>query len=63
MRRPRGRELGEANEVAEWDGEVGGVSAKGGRIRWDVAGSRRSQKERAGGEGSEGRVSEGRDSG
>ena len=29
----------------------------------DVAGSRRLQKERAGGEGSEGRVSEGRDSG
>ena len=63
MRRPRGRELGEANKVAEWNGEVGGVSAKGGRICWDVAGSRRLQKERAGGEGSEGRVSEGRDSG
>ena len=50
------------NEVAEWNGGVGGVSAKGGRIRWDVAGSRRSQKERAGEEGSKGRVSEGRDS-
>ena len=49
MRRPRGCELGEANEAVEWNGEVGGVSAKGGRIRWDVAGSRRSQKERAGG--------------
>ena len=63
MWRPRGRELGKANEVAEWNGKVGGVSAKGGRIRWDVAGSRRLQKERAGGEESEGRVSEGRDSG
>ena len=63
MRRPRGHELGEANEAAEWNGEVGGVSVKGGRIRWDVVGSRRSQKEQAGGEGSEGRVSEGRDSG
>ena len=63
MRRPRGHELGEANEVVEWNGEVDGVSAKGGRIRWEVASSRRSQKERAGGEGSEGRVSEGRDSG
>ena len=63
MRRPRGRELGEANEAAEWNGEVGGVLAKGGRICWDVAGSRRLQKEWAGGEGSEGRVSEGRDSG
>ena len=51
------------NEVAEWNGGVNGVSAKGGRIRWDVAGSRRLQKEWAGGEGSEGRVSEGRDSG
>ena len=61
--RPRGRELGEANEAAEWNGEVGGVSAKGGRICWDVAVSCRLQKERAGGEGSEGRVSEGRDSG
>ena len=63
MWRPRGRELGEANEAAEWNSEVGGVSAKGGRIRWDVAGSHRSQKEQAGGEGSEGRVLEGRDSG
>ena len=51
------------NEVAEWNGEVGEVSVKGGRIRWEVAGSRRSQKERAGGEGSKGRVLEGRDSG
>ena len=63
MWRPRGRKLGEANEAVEWNGKVSGVSAKGGRIRWDVAGSRRLQKERAGGEGSEGRVSEGRDSG
>ena len=31
---PQGRELGKANKVAEWDGEVNGVSAKGGRIRW-----------------------------
>ena len=63
MRRPRGCELGEANKVVEWNGEVSEVSAKGGRIRWEVAGSRRLQKERAGGEGSKGRVSEGRDSG
>ena len=63
VRRPRGRELGEANEVVEWNGEVDGVSAKGGRIHWEVASSRRLQKEWAGGEGSEGRVSEGRDSG
>ena len=63
MQRPRGRELGEANEAAEWNGEVGGVSAKGGKIRWEVASSRRSQKEWAGGEGSKGRVSEGRNSG
>ena len=63
MRRPRGCELGKANEVAEWNGGVDGVSAKGGRIRWEVASTRRSQKEQAGGEGSEGRVSEGRDSG
>ena len=63
MRRPRGRELGEANEVAEWNGEVGGVSVKGGRIHWEVVSSRRSQKEQAGGEGSKGRVLEGRDSG
>ena len=47
----------------EWNGEVGGVSVKGGGIRWDVAGSRRLQKEQAGGEGSKGRVLEGRDSG
>ena len=40
-----------------------GVSAKGGRICWDVASGRRSQKERTGGEGSDGRVLEGRDSG
>ena len=63
MRRPRGRKLGEVNEAVEWNGKVSGVSAKGGRIHWDVAGSHRLQKERAGGEGSEGRVSEGRDSG
>ena len=63
MRRPRGHELGKANEVVEWNGEVGGVSAKGGRICWEVVSSCRSQKEWAGGEGSEGRVSEGRDSG
>ena len=63
MRRPRGCELGGVNEVAEWNGGVSGISAKGGRIRWDVAGSRRSQKERAGEEGSKGRVLEGRDSG
>ena len=63
VQRPRGCKLGKVNEVAEWNGEVGGVLAKGGRIRWDVAGSRRLQKERAGGEGSKGRVSEGRDSG
>ena len=63
MRRPRGRKLGEANKAAEWNGEVGGVLVKGGRICWEVASSRRSQKERAGGEGSKGRVSEGRDSG
>ena len=50
MRRPRGHELGEANKAADWNGEFGGVSAKGGRIHWDVAGSRRSQKEQAGGE-------------
>ena len=42
------------NEVAEWTGEVNGVLAKGGRIRWEVASSCRSQKERAGGEGSKG---------
>ena len=60
--RPQGRELGEANEVAEWNGEVDGVSAKGGRICLDVAGSCRSQKEWAGGEGSKGGL-EGRDSG
>ena len=63
MRRPRGHGLGKANEVVEWNGEVSGVSAKGERIRWEVASIRRSQKERAGGEGSKGRVSEGRDSG
>ena len=51
------------NKVAEWNGEVNGVSAKGGRIRWEVVSSPRSQKERAGGEGSKGRFSEGRDSG
>ena len=61
--RPRGRELGEANEVAEWNGGVDGVSVKGGRIRWEVASTCRSQKEWAGEEGSKGRVSEGRDSG
>ena len=48
MRRPRGRKLGEANEVAEWNGGVDGVSAKGGRIRWEVASTHRSQKEWAG---------------
>ena len=63
MQRPRGRELGKANKVAEWNGEVNGVSVKGGRIRWEVAGSCRSQKKQAGGKGSKGRVSEGRDSG
>ena len=63
MRRPQGHKLGEANKVAEWNGEVGGVSVKGGKIRWEVASSCRLQKERAGGEGSEGRVLEGRDSG
>ena len=63
MWRPQGREISEANEVAEWNGEVNGVSAKGGRICWEVVSSCRSQKERAGGEGSKGRVSEGRDSG
>ena len=63
MQRPRGCELGKANEAAEWNGEVNGVSAKGGRIRWGVVSSCRSQKERAGEEGSKGRVSEGRDSG
>ena len=63
VRRPQGRELGKANEVAEWNGKVGGVSVKGGRIHWEVASSCRSQKERAGGEGSKGRVLEGRDSG
>ena len=63
MRRPRGHELGKANEVAEWNGGVDAVSAKGGRIRWEVASTLRSQKERAGEEGSKGRVSEGRDSG
>ena len=63
MRRPRGHELGEANKVAEWNGEVDEVSAKGGRICWEVVSSHRSQKERAGGEGSKGRVLEGRDSG
>ena len=63
MWRPQGRELGEVNKVAEWNGEVNGVSAKGGRIRWEVVSSPRSQKERAGGEGSKGRFSEGRDSG
>ena len=55
--------MGEVNEVVEWNGEVNEVSAKGGRIHWEVASSCRLQKERAGGEGSEGRVSEGRDSG
>ena len=54
MRRPQGCELGEVNEVAEWNGEVDGVPAKGGRIHWEVASSRRSQKEQAGGEGSKG---------
>ena len=49
--------------VAEWNGGVDAVSAKGGRIRWEVASTLRSQKERAGGEKSKGRVSEGRDSG
>ena len=44
-------------------GEVDEVSAKGGRIRWEVVSSHRSQKEWAGGEGSKGRVLEGRDSG
>ena len=63
MRRPRGRELGEVNKVAEWNGGVDGVPAKGGRICWEVASTCRSQKERADGEGSEGRVLEGRDSG
>ena len=63
VRRPRGRELGKVNEVAEWNGKVDGVSAKGGRTCWEVASSRRSQKEQAGGEESEGRVSESRDSG
>ena len=60
---PQGCELGEANEVAEWDGEVDGVSAKGGRICWEVVSTCRSQKEWGGGEGREGRVLEGRDSG
>ena len=46
MQRPRGRELGKANKVAEWNGEVSGVSVKGERIRWEVASSRRLQKER-----------------
>ena len=63
MQRQRGRELGKVNEVAEWNGEVDEVSAKGGRIHWEVVSSHRSQKEWAGGEGSKGRVSEGRDSG
>ena len=63
VQRPRGCELGEVNEVAEWNGEVNGVSVKEGRICWEVASSRRSQKERASGEGSKGRVSESRDSG
>ena len=35
---------------------------KGGRIHWEVASTCRSQKEQAGGEGSKGRVLEGRDS-
>ena len=59
----QGRELGEAKEVVEWNGKVDGFSAKGGRICWEVASTRRLQKEQAGGEGSKGRVSEGRDSG
>ena len=63
MQRPRGCELGEANEVTEWNGEVNEFLVKGERIRWEVASTRRSQKERAGEEGSKGRVSEGRDSG
>ena len=52
MWRPRGHELGEANEVAEWNGGVDGVSAKGGRICWEVVSTCRLQKEWAGGEGS-----------
>ena len=63
VQRPRGHELGKVNEVAEWNGKVNGVSAKGGRTCWEVASSRRLQKEWAGGEESEGRVSESRDSG
>ena len=63
VQRPQGHKSGEVNEVAEWNGKVGGVLAKGGRIHWEIASSHRSQKERAGGEGSKGRVSEGRDSG
>ena len=63
MRRPRGHKLGKVNEVAEWNGKVGGVLVKGGRICWEVASSCRSQKEQADEEGSKGRVSEGRDSG
>ena len=30
---PQGSELSKGNEVAEWDGKVNGVSAKGRRIR------------------------------
>ena len=51
MQRPQGCELGEANKVAEWNGEVDEVLAKGGRICWEVASTCRSHKERAGGEG------------
>ena len=40
MWRPQGRKLGKVTEVAEWNGEVNGVLAKGGRICWEVASSR-----------------------
>ena len=59
----QGCELGEVNEVAEWNGKIDGVSMKGGGIHWEVASTHRSQKDQAGGEGSKGRVLEGRDSG
>ena len=39
----RGREVGEANKVVEWNGEVNGVSAKGGRTCWEVVGHKKSR--------------------
>ena len=58
--RPRVRRS-ERSSGVEWRSRWG--FSEGGRIRWEVAGSHRSQKEQAGGEGSKGRVSEGRNSG